>query len=284
MARALWKLSVNNSVALARGTLEDGPSELVPTTLDELLANESEGLQAAFDTAGVARVPPEARVLVPLEGQELWAAGVTFERSREARREESESPDIYTMVYDADRPELFLKACPGRVQGPGDPLSIRRDSAWNVPEPELAVLADSRGRLVAYSIGNDMSSRSIEGENPLYLPQAKVYRHSAAVGPCWVLACDAPEVASLEVRLQIRRRAELVFEGKAPLSAMRRHPPELLQWLFKAMDFPVGVALLTGTSVVPGPEVSLSEGDLVSVSITPFGTLENVIEAVGSAP
>jgi 2-dehydro-3-deoxy-D-arabinonate dehydratase len=250
--------------------------ELIGASLDGLLAGSN--VEAAFDGPPLSRIPAGATVAVPLDGQELWAAGVTFTRSRQARKEESYAPDFYDKVYVAERPELFVKASPGRVQGPGDPVAVRRDSAWNVPEPELALLADATGHLVAYSLGNDMSSRSIEGENPLYLPQAKVYRHSASVGPCWLLVADAPELSSLIIHLRITRSGTPLFEDEACLSAMRRTPRELLDWLFRAQEFPVGVALLTGTSIVPGQEISLGAGDVISIWIDQIGQLENVVE------
>jgi 2-dehydro-3-deoxy-D-arabinonate dehydratase len=179
----------------------------------------------------------------------------------------------YDKVYDAKRPELFMKALPGRVRGPGEPIGIRADSTWDVPEPELAAVADASGRLVAYSVGNDVSSRSIEGENPLYLPQAKVYRGSAALGPCLVPVAEAPPFETLSVTLEISRDDNAIFQESVSLVTMRRRPDELLSWLFLAEDFPVGVALLTGTSIVPGPELTLRPKDRVAISISGVGTV-----------
>lgn len=269
----------------ARGTVEGGPEVLLPVGLDQILA-EGTDWDSLWTMAG-DRVEADAHVLVPLQAQELWAAGVTFERSRAARMEESDSPDPYDKVYRAERPELFFKAGPGRVQGPGDPIGIRADSSWDVPEPELVVLADSGGRVVAYGVGNDVSSRSIEGENPLYLPQAKVYHHSAAVGPCWVPVEAVGALDNLEVALVIEREGQGVFRGAASLGTMRRRPDELVSWLFRAQEFPTGVALLTGTSIVPPPELSLRPRDRVLISITrddsrSLGVLENVVEMVDS--
>ena len=269
----------------ARGTVGAGPEALLPVGLDQVLAECADW--ATLWTMSADELDGEPRLLVPLGTQELWAAGVTFERSRAARTEESVSPDPYDRVYSAERPELFLKAAPGRVQGPLGPIGIRADSSWDVPEPELAVLADSSGRIVAYGVGNDVSSRSIEGENPLYLPQAKVYRHSAAIGPCWVPPEVVGPLEDLEVGLVIEREGRDIFTGSASLATMRRHPEELVAWLFHTQDFPAGVALLTGTSIVPPPELTLRPGDRVLVSITSarggvsLGLLENVVEKVG---
>jgi 2-dehydro-3-deoxy-D-arabinonate dehydratase len=211
----------------------------------------------------------------------VWASGVTFERSREARNEEAGPVDIYDRVYEAVRPELFWKASAGRVRGPGEPVGIRRDSGWDVPEPELALVADAAGRLVALTVGNDMSSRSIEGENPLYLPQAKVFTGCCALGPGLVPVADVPDLGSLVVELGIARDGRAMFSDSVPLSAMRRRPEELLDWLFSALEFPVGVILLTGTSIVPPQELTLREGDQVEIAIPGVGTLRNRVEAVG---
>ena len=284
MTSALWRLLLpDGSIRFARGPADQGPTELLDPAvdLDRLLAEGADAFASALDAPGHGTVPAGARPLTPLAGQEVWAAGVTFERSRDARKEESDLPDHYDRVYDADRPELFLKALPGQVQGPGEPIGIRADSTWDVPEPELAVVADASGRLVAYSVGDDVSSRSIEGENPLYLPQAKVYRRSCALGPCLVPVDSAPPFDELTVRLEIRRDNAELFRDEVALSTMRRRPEELLRWLFRAQDFPVGVALLTGTSIVPSPDLTLRAGDEVAISITGIGTLVNWVEVVG---
>jgi len=286
MSVGLWRMLLpDGRVRLARGDAEEGPAELLEKAvdLDHLLATDADALAEVLVGQGAGGVPPGARTLVPLESQEVWAAGVTFERSRDARKEESDLPDHYDRVYDAKRPELFLKALPGRVRGPGEPIGIRADSTWDVPEPELAVVADASGRLVAYSVGDDVSSRSIEGENPLYLPQAKVYRGSAALGPCLVPITEAPPFDALSISLEISRDGTAIFQASVALSTMRRRPEELLSWLFLAQDFPVGVALLTGTSIVPSPEFTLSPGDGVSISITGIGTLANTVERVGGS-
>lgn len=281
MTRSLWRVLVDGQVALARGSVEAGPQELLRGELHELLSRTG-GFLSAFEAPAMGPVPSDAGVLVPLDRQELWAAGVTFVRSREARREESATPDHYDQIYDAERPELFMKAAPGRAQGPGAPVAIRADSEWNVPEPELAVLADAGGQAVAYSVGNDVSSRSIEGANPLYLPQAKIYRHSGAVGPCWVPIDDVAPLEQLVVRCVLWRDGRPIFEDSASLGAMRRRPGELLDWLYRAQDFPSGVALLTGTSIVPPPAFSLRCSDVVRIGISGVGTLENPVEVVGA--
>jgi 2-dehydro-3-deoxy-D-arabinonate dehydratase len=206
---------------------------------------------------------------------------VTFERSRVARNEESGQVDHYDKVYDAARPELFPKAAPGRARGPGEAIGIRADSDWNVPEPELGLVADAAGRLVAYTVGDDVSSRSIEGENPLYLPQAKVYTGSCALGPALVPVADAPPLAELQILLTVRRDGAELYSDAVPLSGMRRGAEELLRWLFAAMDFPVGVVLLSGTSIVPPTDFTLRPGDEVEVDVPGIGTLSNPVARVG---
>jgi 2-dehydro-3-deoxy-D-arabinonate dehydratase len=285
---ALFRVELpDGAVRLARGEVTSGPAELLPDPLsvDDLLADSAGPPGRAFSKAlsgpGDGPVPAGTRLLAPVEGQEVWASGVTFERSRIARNEESGTVDFYDRVYDAVRPELFCKATPGRVRGPGERVGIRRDSGWDVPEPELGLVADSAGRLVALTIGNDVSSRSIEGENPLYLPQAKVFTGSCAVGPALVPLPEAPTLSSLVIELAIHRDDALLFRDSVPLSAMRRDPDELLAWLFQALEFPVGVVLLTGTSIVPPPELTLAAGDIVDITVIGVGVLANPVEEVG---
>ena len=220
-------------------------------------------------------------MLAPVQGQEVWAAGVTYVTSRSARNEESGGHDFYNLVYDAERPELFFKAAPGRVRGPGAQIGVRADSGWDVPEPELALVVNAAGEIVAYTIGNDVSSRSIEGENPLYLPQAKTYRGSCALGPCLVPVAEAPDAAEMEIRLTILRDGEQVFDDSTQVALLKRALPELVDWLFRAQDFPVGVVLLTGTSIVPAMEFTLRGGDEVRIAITGLGELVNTVEVVG---
>jgi len=281
---ALFRVGLSDgSVRLARGGVDRGPEELLPEHLsvDGLLGDARPGgLSAALEGAGDGPVPRDARVLAPVEGQEVWASGVTFERSRAARNVEAGPVDFYDRVYDAARPELFCKASPCRVRGPGEPVGIRVDSGWDVPEPELGLVADSAGRLVAITVGNDMSSRSIEGENPLYLPQAKIYTGSCALGPALVSVTEL-ELDALVIELTIRRDGEPLFHDSVPLSSMRRRPEELLEWLFSALEFPVGAVLLTGTSIVPPERFTLIAGDEVEIAVPGVGVLRNPVEEVG---
>jgi 2-dehydro-3-deoxy-D-arabinonate dehydratase len=218
----------------------------------------------------------------PLDEQEVWAAGVTYLRSRDARMEESTQRDIYDRVYDADRPELFLKATPHRVAGPGAPVAIRGDSGWDVPEPELAVLMNARGERVGYTIGNDVSSRSIEGENPLYLPQAKVYSGCAALGPVIVMADELPDVSNLDIQLTIRRDGAVLFQDGTSTSRLHRSLDELSEYLWRANDFPAGVYLMTGTGIVPPSEFTLRDGDEVTISVAGIGSLTNPVVRLDS--
>ena len=216
--------------------------------------------------------------LAPIDYQEVWAAGVTYKRSQVARMEESESgASHYDKVYTADRPELFLKATPGRVSGPGEPVRVRYDSGWSVPEPEFTIVTSPDGRIVGYTVGNDMSARDIEGENPLYLPQAKVYNQCCGLGPCILLASDDWNQNSTTIDLQIHRGGELAFQGGTALDQLNRTLPDLAGWLFKENDLPNGAFLLTGTGIVPPDEFTLEDGDLVSITISGIGTLTNPV-------
>lgn len=228
--------------------------------------------------------PPAAVALAPIGHQEVWAAGVTYYRSRTARMEESKDAgggDFYSRVYDAARPELFFKATPHRVAGPGQPVRIRCDSQWNVPEPELALVVNSLGRIIGYTIGNDMSSRDIEGENPLYLPQAKLYAQCCGLGPSILVRDDALE-ATTEIHLEIVRQGATVFRGHTDLSNLKRKPQELVEYLYRDNTFPYGCFLLTGTGIVPPDEFTLAVGDEIRITIAPIGTLVNhVMQAAG---
>jgi len=213
----------------------------------------------------------------------VWAAGVTYAASRTARNDESKGAhDFYDKVYDAERPELFFKAAPGRVRGPGDRIGVREDSGWDVPEPELALVCDAHGEIAGFTIGNDVSSRSIEGENALYLPQAKVYDGACALGPCIVPARSASP--PFEIALEIGRRGDVVFSGRTSTAEMRRSFEELAAALGSALSLPVGAILLTGTGIVPDADVTLLPGDVVRISIEGLGSLHNVVELVGSTP
>jgi 2-dehydro-3-deoxy-D-arabinonate dehydratase len=221
----------------------------------------------------------EQDLLAPIGSQEVWAAGVTYLRSRDARMEESKDSggaSFYDKVYEADRPELFFKSLPHRVAAHGEKVYIRRDSAWNVPEPELTLFINTRGQIQGYTIGNDMSSRSIEGENPLYLPQAKVYERSAALGP-GLYVPPAPIEPTTVIRMSIRRAAAVAYQGEVAISQIKRSLTELASWLYRESDFPAGCFLMTGTCLVPGNEFTLREGDRVEIAIDGIGTLANPV-------
>ncbi len=221
----------------------------------------------------------EVTFLAPIDQQEIWAAGVTYIRSKTARESESEgAAQFYDMVYTAERPELFLKATPHRVVGPGERVRIRKDSKWSVPEPELGLVLTPQLKLVGYTIGNDMSARDIEGENPLYLPQAKVYDHCCAVGPVVTLAENMPELSNVKIHLTIERFGKLVFEGSTTLDQMARAPQDLIPWLSRDNSFPHGVVLLTGTGIVPPDDFTLEEPDRISIEVTGIGRLTNIVE------
>ena len=234
---------------------------------------------AVYDAKSRARDFPltgNQPLLAPLDSQEVWASGVTYLRSKVARMDESEQGgDFYDLVYDAERPELFLKATPARVVGPGGPIRVRRDSAWNVPEPELTLVLASSGAIVGHTIGNDVSSRSIEGENPLYLPQAKVYDGCCALGP--VIALNDDRQGARSIRMSIARDGVTVFDGDTSTAQMRRTAEELAAYLFRELTFAAGVFLLTGTGIVPPDEFTLRSGDVVSITIDGIGTLENPV-------
>jgi len=220
----------------------------------------------------------EEKWLAPIQNQEVWASGVTYLRSRDARMEESKDAGggtFYDRVYDADRPEIFFKASPHRVVAPGEAVRIRADSQWNVPEPEVTLAINSFGQIFGYTIGNDMSSRDIEGENPLYLPQAKVYRGCCALGPGLVVRDPLP--ADTAIKIEIARAGTVVFTGETSLTQMKRTFPELAAWLTKEDDFPKGTYLLTGTGLVPPNDFTLHSGDIVSITIAGLGTLTNPV-------
>ena len=247
--------------------------------LDDLhddLRNRLEDAERIEGTAA-SSLPPW---LAPVGSQEVWAAGVTYWRSREARIEESKSSgggDFYDRVYAADRPELFFKSSPQRVVGPARAVRIRRDSKWNVPEPELTLLLSAGGHITGYTIGNDMSSRDIEGENPLYLPQAKTYDGSCALGPC-IYVPEEPLPAETEIDIEIQRAGESVFTGRTAVSQIKRPLESLAQYLYRENSFPNGCFLMTGTGVVPPDSFTLNRGDEIRITIGPIGTLVNFVE------
>jgi 2-dehydro-3-deoxy-D-arabinonate dehydratase len=219
------------------------------------------------------------RIEAPIGSQEVWAAGVTYYRSRSARMEEAKTAgggDFYDRVYAAERPELFFKSTPHRVVGPGEDVRIRKDAKWSVPEPELTLLINHRGQIIGYTAGNDMSSRDIEGENPLYLPQAKVYVGSCALGPC-VLIESEPLSTSTPIRLEIVRDGRTEFSGATTLAELKRAPATLVEYLFRDNSFPFGAFLMTGTGIVPPDSFTLASGDRIQITIDPIGTLENKV-------
>jgi 2-dehydro-3-deoxy-D-arabinonate dehydratase len=220
----------------------------------------------------------DIQLLAPLDRQEVWGAGVTFERSKKAREEESDlAAQFYDRVYTASRPELFFKATPNRVVGPGQSIRIRRDTNWCVPEPELALVLSPSLELIGYTIGDDVSSRDIEGENPLYLPQAKMYDSCCALGPWITLTGSMPAWDTISIHLDIARAGSSVFQGKTPVTRMARTLPELIGWLGIDNSFPDGVILLTGTGIIPPDEFTLQAGDVVTMRIDGIGTLTNTV-------
>jgi 2-dehydro-3-deoxy-D-arabinonate dehydratase len=231
-----------------------------------------------FDANATLIAAPQVRMLAPIDKQEVWAAGVTYKRSQVARMEESETgASHYDRVYTAPRPEIFFKATPRRVAGPSQPVRIRTDTKWSVPEPELALVISPQGKLVGFTAGNDMSARDIEGENPLYLPQAKLYNDCCALGPSILIPETPLDLPKTGITLVIHRKGGEVFRGQTDLGQMKRTFDDLISWLFRDNSFPEGVILLTGTGVVPPNEFSLAAGDVVSIDITGIGTLTNPV-------
>ncbi len=251
----------------------------VPLTLTDILHSSSPLSTARKLLATAKEVPLDhVTLLAPIDQQEVWAAGVTYKRSQVARMEESESAaSHYDKVYSADRPELFFKATPNRVSHPGEPVRVRADSNWSVPEPEFTLVLNPQLEIVGYTIGNDMSARDIEGENPLYLPQAKVYRQCCALGPCIQLVDGPLDLAGTEIELEITRNGKPEFQGTTSLSQLHRTLPELARWLGREDDFPTGAFLLTGTGLVPESDFTLENGDEVAITISGIGTLKNPV-------
>jgi len=250
------------------------------STWDELLTHDDleSALIKVIDSADGSHNDIDG-ILAPIERQEVWAAGVTYYRSRGARMEESKDAgggDFYDRVYTAARPELFFKSTASRTVGPGGHVRIRKDAKWSVPEPELTLVINARGRIVGYTIGNDMSSRDIEGENPLYLPQAKVYDGSCALGPC-ILVSSSPLSRNTEIVLEIDRGDRCVFAGYVKLSELKRDPKVLVEYLFRDNSFPNGCFLMTGTGIVPPSDFTLEVGDHVRIAIEAIGTLVNEV-------
>jgi len=217
-------------------------------------------------------------ILAPIDGEtEVWAAGVTYKQSEQARMEESGTPDIYANVYAAKRPELFFKATPRRVAGPDTPIVVRTDSTWDVPEPELVLVVNAHAEIIGYTIGNDVSSRSIEGENPLYLPQAKIYAGCCGLGPGITPAWDVSDPYNLTIHLAIERNGQVYWEGETSTRDLKRRFDELVTYLFLENDFPDGVFLCTGTALVPERQFTLEPGDVVQIDVGQLGTLRNPV-------
>lgn len=248
------------------------------TTTRQLLQHRLETITPAIETLDGSDDPvplKEVHLLAPLDEQEIWACGVTYRRSRDARMEESTQKDVYDLVYDADRPELFLKATPTRVSGPDGTITIRSDSTWDVPEPELTLVINRHREVIGYTVGNDVSSRSIEGENPLYLPQAKIYTGCAAVGPVITMPHEIPGPDQLGITLVIERDGAEYFRGETSTAEIHRSLDELLSWLHKGNSFPNGVFLMTGTGIIPPDAFTLKANDTVRITIEGIGTLTN---------
>ena len=248
-------------------------------TLADLIADsEPIGATESLETESAILIDDSIRWLPPIDDQEIWAAGVTYKRSQTARMEESEAAaSCYDQVYNADRPELFFKATPHRVSGQGQPLRIRADATWNVPEPEITLVLSPDMRIVGLTVGNDMSSRDIEGENPLYLPQAKCYDQCAGLGP-WICFFETlPPAASLGIDLKIHRDGQVVFDQQTSGDQMARTFEDLVRWLGKDNSFPAGAFLMTGTGIVPTSDFTLHPGDVVNITIDGVGTLSNPI-------
>lgn len=261
---------------------KDGECHAVENELLERLfqskKGEVEGLLDKVEIGGIAG--NDSRVLAPVPNEtEIWAAGVTYLRSKSARMEESEKAGgdvFYDMVYDAERPELFFKAMGSRAVGNGGEIRMREDSTWDVPEPELTLAINAGGEIFGFTVGNDVSSRSIEGENPLYLPQAKVYRGSCAVGPCLLLGRESLK-GDASIRITIKRGGQDVFQEATDLTQLKRSFEELVEFLYRELDFPNGAMLMTGTGLVPGSDFTLRSGDVVEIGIEGIGVLANVV-------
>jgi 2-dehydro-3-deoxy-D-arabinonate dehydratase len=260
----------------------DGIRKLAVASIGDLLRRPLAEIRALAEAAGTApSAGPGALLLPPADGRtEIWAAGVTYSRSRQARMEESATADIYDLVYDSERPELFFKCAAWRAVTGGEPIGIRRDSDLNVPEPELAVVVNSRAEIVGYAVCNDVSSRSIEGENPLYLPQAKVYAGSCALSDGIRPAWEVPAADALDVELIVERAGQVAWQGSTNTSQLRRPPWVLAEYLFREEQFPDGAIISTGTGIVPGMDFTLREGDQVTVRVDQVGVLVNPV-AVG---
>lgn len=268
-----FAIEAENNVYLS--TFQDWDALINQDDLYEVLKSQ---IQTLTSVGGVEWLDTQT-ILAPIQSQEIWAAGVTYLRSKVARMEESKESGgdtFYDKVYDAERPEVFFKGTANRAVGTNGLVNIRKDSTWDVPEPELTLFVTSSGKIVGYTVGNDMSSRSIEGENPLYLPQAKVYDRCAGLGPCLYVS-DEPIPADSQISLEIHRKGELIFEGDTLISQMKRTHTELVDYLTRECSFPDGVFLMTGTCIVPDYPFTLQAGDEIFITIDHIGTLKNIV-------
>jgi 2-dehydro-3-deoxy-D-arabinonate dehydratase len=270
-------------VKLSKLSTPSGPRWLCDETalattfsLSNLLALRAEHMTAYINMHRVSAPIAFGTALPPIDAaQEVWASGVTYLRSRDARKAESTVADVYQKVYEAERPELFMKSIGWRVVTSGATVHIRKDSTWNVPEPELVLVINAYGEIIGYTAGNDMSSRDIEGENPLYLPQAKVYNDSCALGSD-IIFCNADAMRDLPVNVSIARNGEVMFSGETSINRMKRTLEELVAYLYKELDFPHGAFLMTGTGVVPPESFTLNTGDLVHIKVGDVGLANTV--------
>jgi 2-dehydro-3-deoxy-D-arabinonate dehydratase len=279
----LIKFTVDADPFPTVGLLKDDtvtPIDAGPRCLTEILhaSDRANRIERGIEASGHSYTLASVRVLAPLDHQEVWGAGVTYERSKVAREQESDqAATFYDRVYRAPRPELFFKATPSRVVGPGKPIRVRQDTKWCVPEPELALVLSPELEIVGFTIGNDVSARDIEGENPLYLPQAKVYDACCALGPAITLASAMPAPESIGIRMDIERSDVVVFHGETSIARMARPFDELVDWLGRDNVFPAGVVLLTGTGIVPPDDFCLAAGDIVRITIDGIGSLVNPV-------
>jgi 2-dehydro-3-deoxy-D-arabinonate dehydratase len=286
MSVGLFRIALpDGSVRLARGAPETGPAELLSPglSIDGLLGGTAESFRESLrSAAGVGPVPDGAGLRAPVETQEVWGAGLTYLRSREAREEESElDATVYGRVYSASRPEVFFKSAGWRIRGPREPIAVRADSTWSAPEPELALVLTAGLEVAGFTIGNDVSSRDIEGENPLYLPQAKIYDGSCSLGPA--IVADPDHGPPFHIRMAVLRDGATVFEGETTTERMKRSFDELVSCLGSALRFPAGAVLLTGTGIVPGRDFTLMPADVVRIEVDGLGALENAVVMAGRA-
>jgi len=247
---------------------------------DDYLFNKVQKITLDQEPIKNGRAILDTEIMAPIQNQEIWASGVTYFNSKLGRQEESKNSgggQFYAHVYEAERPELFFKATASRTVGPGEEVRIRKDSEWNVPEPELTLAITSNSKIIGFTIGNDMSSRSIEGENPLYLPQAKTYDGCASLGPC-IYVTETSLERDTQILMNIYRAGEQVFEGETSLRQMKRTPDELVSFLYRECSFPFGCFLMTGTGIVPSSEFTLKQGDEIHITIHPIGTLKNTVK------